>query len=110
MKGRERKERGGDEGEMNRKDEEKRKKSSSLEVELVLQSLLLLCSSLERVQEGGGRALAKKTWSLILIKKDKEHQRPAPNLYQSGAPTIPMILKLQGAIQCQVLRQAQGLG
>lgn len=36
--------------------------------------------------EGGGRALAKNPQSLILIKKHKEHQRPTPNLYQSGAP------------------------
>lgn len=83
-------------------------KSSSLEVALVLQSLLSPC----RLEEGRGkRALAKKKpWSLILIKKHKEHQRPTPNLYQSGAPTIPVILKLPGAIQCQVLKQAQRLG
>lgn len=76
-------------------------------MELVLQSLLSHCSKWKK--EGGG-ALAKKTQSLILIKKHKEHQRLTRNLYQSGAPTIAVILKLLGAIQCRVLRKAQGPG
>lgn len=88
--------------------EGKKKKSSTLEVELVLQSMLSLCTEWKRRR--GGEGFGQKPRSLILIKKHREHQRPTQNLYQSGAPTIAMILKLPGAIQCQVLRQAQGLG
>lgn len=87
--------------------ERRGKKCSSLEVELVLQSLLPHCSKWKR-EEGG--LWPKKPLSLILIKKHKEHQRLTPNLYQSGAPTNGMILKVLSAIQCQVLRKAQGLG
>lgn len=79
--------------------------SSSPEVLLVLQYLLPQCSKWKKEGEDFGQ----KPQSLILIKKHKEHQRVTPNLYQSGAPTIPMILKLLGAIQCQVLRQELGL-
>lgn len=68
MKGEGEEEEQGQAGGMYRREErKKKKKSSSLEVELVLQSLLSLCSEWKREEEEGGR-LWPKPRSLILIK------------------------------------------
>lgn len=72
--------------------------------------LNLRCPSTPCGRGRGGilRPKRPRVWSSLGSTKNIKDQ--PPNLYQSGAPALPMILYLPGAIQCQVPRQARGLG